>query len=359
MTELATAVRSTKRHTRIWERGRAPGRRWLFALQVAVSLLAERRAFAEASTAPQAEPRSVVVAPSLCESEAFAMNSFLDALRVELSGSGIACCTVAVPSQPKGEQLRLTLNFVSCASGTERVQLGVQMPNTAKAVEREISLGDVSIAARPRALALAAAELIRTVEHQESEPPAPIPVRNAESPPASRKDVPSQLVFSTGAAFEARFFPVYDTILWGGRVRMALQKRALLTEFDLGGDYAHKQTELGQLLLTSTSAGLSLGPHFAVGGAALNVGAHAELGWARVSSATDFSDVHTTAGSGVFATVGIRGSLETPSSAKLRAALALEGGGAVRSFNADVDGKSAMGITGYYLLAALGLAVTL
>ena len=69
--------------------------------------------------------------------------------------------------------------------------------------------------------------------------------------------------------------------------------------------------------------------------------------------------MHARAGSNLISSAGVQLSLEAPASLRIRPCLTLEGGGVVRGLNGNVNGQSVTGITGYYLLAALGLAVSL
>jgi hypothetical protein len=158
---------------------------------------------------------------------------------------------------------------------------------------------------------------------------------------------------------EVRGLPTRDTTLWGGRVRLTTHQRLFHADVDLGGNYARSQAQLGDVLVHSASVGLGFGPRFANRTAVLDLGLRAELGWAWLHGESALVDVRTGAGSGLISNVGIRASLEVPAQMKVCPHLSLESGAVVRGVKGDVGGEPVAGMTGYYLMAALGITVSL
>ena len=316
-------------------------------------------------TAPPLEARSVVVSPPLCQVEAFSLAPFLDCLRVELAGGGLDCCTLADPADAKPALafLRVKLEIDPCVADADRLQVSAREAVGPRMAARQVSLADVPETARPRALALAVAELIRSLGQG---PPGGIPVASlapaqdsVAASASSRAEVPRPKPLSIHVEAEARGLPTRDTILWGGRARLTAHRRSFHADFDLGGGYARARAELGDVILRSASVGLGFGPRLATGMAVLDLGLRAELGWAWIRGETALADVRTGAGSEPIANVGVRASLEVPAQAFVRPNLSLETGVVVRGVKGEVRGEPVAGMTGYYLLAALGIAVSL
>src|SRR6185312_7484307 len=132
-----------------------------------------------------AEP-PIGVAIADCPTAAVSPDAFLRSLRVELAGEGRACCTRVASlaeAAPAASPTRLAID--GCGARPDLVQVSVQNQLTGAALDRQVALGDVPPDARPRALALAVAELLRTAA---APPPAP-PVVAAAVPavaPAGR-----------------------------------------------------------------------------------------------------------------------------------------------------------------------------
>jgi hypothetical protein len=323
---------------------------------------------AEPATLPQPpspEARSVVLSPPLCKADSFELGPFLDSLRVELAGRGLSCCTLTSPGDaiPTAGTLLVTVEIAPCAPDADRLRVSARTPVDSRAVEREISLADVARPARPRALALAVAELIRWLGQgvgaaatEAIAAPAQV-AAPSPAPPPSGAAGPVGLSIQVEA--EARALPTRDTTMWGGRARLVASRRLLHADLDLGASCARVETELGVVLLRSASAALGVGPRFAIRTLIVDLGLRAELGWAWVRGETALADVRTGAASDLIASVGFRLSLEAPAQGRIRPSLALEGGGMIRGVNAEASGQPVAGMTGYYLLAGLGIAVSL
>jgi hypothetical protein len=306
--------------------------------------------------------RSVEVSPPMCKDEFFPMVAFLDSLRVELAGRGFACCSLVDPERPSigPEALRLSVEFSPCALDATLIRIGVADPRRAQ-IERDVSLADVAQTARPRALALAAAELIRLFgQMPDKEPPKETSVVLQESLPLAtpaERPMSSRLSFSVQG--QVRVVPTRSTTLWGGRMLLTLPWRSLYAQLDLGGDTTSGKTDLGTVSLSTVSMGLGVGPRFATRALIIDLGPRFELGRAWIRGQTNAADVRTGSGGRVVATLGLRAALEAPARTRLRPGIALEGGGVLAGTKGESDGRAVVGITGYYLIGTLAIAFSL
>ena len=344
---------------------RTPRRRRLHRLgfYVAFAVLLPEQLVEAAPASP--ETTSVVVSSPRCEADSFPLVAFLDSLRVELAGRGLRCCTLAEPEDgvPTAASLRVTIEpTVYCA--TDRVHIAVQGPEGLRLVEREISLADVAEAARPRALALAAAELIRSIGQAKPDDKKEAIAGSSKSTPLPTSPSPAPVVTRAPALSmhfeaEARDMPMRNTVLWGGRVRFTACRRSFHADLDLGANYSDARVELGEIVLHSATMGLGLGPRLVTRTAVIDLGLRAELGWAWMHGKPAFPDVQTGTGSGMISSAGFRVSLQGPIETKIGPGLAFESGAVLRGMKGEVNGQTATGISGYYLLAGVGIGVSL
>jgi hypothetical protein len=329
-------------------------------LSVVVLLVAPWGLAAPASaSSPPAQ--SVVISPPLCKSDSFPLIPFLDSLRVELAASKLDCCTLADPSDgpPAAGSLQVRFEVVPCVADPDRVQVSAQSSADARVAEREISLADVVPSARPRALALVVAELIRSLEQRPREaPPETItaPAKASISTPSAGVALARALAVVVEG--EARVYPTRDTLMWGGRVRFTASRRSFHADLDCGADFARAGSELGDVVLRSATAGLGVGPRLQTSVAIIDVGLHAELGWAWIRGEPRSADVRTGTGSDLISSLGLRVSLAIPARLKIRPSLTLESGAVLRGVKGEVNGQPVAGMTGYYLLAGLGVGGT-
>jgi hypothetical protein len=346
-------------------RGRQPLRLRLgLAGSIGILLAGQQASAAPDSPPPLPEGAPVVILPPLCKADSFPLVPFVDSLRVELAGRGLSCCTLANPvDKVLVDSLLVRVEMVPCMPNVDRVQVSAHMPSRPRAAEREISLTDVAQTARPRALALAVAELIRALgQGPRGETPETVTVPDQVSVPVpipSPSELAPPVVLSLHAEAEVRGLPTRDTMMWGGRARFTAHWRKLHADVDLGADATRARGELGDVLLRSASMGIGLGPRFATRFIILDIGPRVELGWAWIHGEAAFADVRTGAGSQLISGVGFRVSLEGPAQLRIRPNLTLESGAVVRGVKAEVDNRPVAGMTGYYLLAAVGLGVSL
>jgi hypothetical protein len=314
---------------------------------------------------PSPEARSVMVSPPLCKVGAFPLAPFLDYLRVELAGRGLACCTLADPdhTMPTVASVQVKVEIDPCTADADRLQVSAHAAAVPRTAERQVSLADVPETARPRALALAVAELIRSLEQGlPGKVPEAVVVAGQDSvasPASSLSEELRPIHMSIHVEAEARGVPTRDTTLWGGRVGLTAHRQIFHADLDLGGNTARTQVALGDVLLRSASVGFGFGPRLANRTAVLDLGLRAELGWAWIRGTTTLTDVRTGAGSMLISSVGIRAALEIPAHVKVLPRFALEAGAMVNGMKGEASGTSVAGMTGYYLLAALGIGVSL
>jgi hypothetical protein len=328
----------------------------------AVLLIALARLAAPASAA-SLPPQSVVISPPACTLDAFPLIPFLDSLRVELAASRFGCCTLADPADqlPADGSLHVRIEIAPCVADSDRVQVSAQDSADGRATEREISLEDVIPSARPRALALAVAELVRLLEKGAGEPPPPTiaaPVMASVSTP-SPAAVAMPRALEAIVEGEARIYPTRDTLMWGGRVRFTASRRRFHADLDCGADFARAGSDLGDVLLRSATAGLALGPRLETSVAIIDVGLRAELGWAWIRGEPTSTDVRTGAISDLISSLGLRVSLAIAPRLKLRPSLTLESGAVLRGLKGEVNGQPVAGMTGYYFVAGLGVGAVL
>ncbi|MBN2574820.1 MAG: hypothetical protein JXP73_09665, partial [Deltaproteobacteria bacterium] len=311
---------------------------------------------------PSPAAGSVAMWPPLCGGEGFWLVSFLDSLRVELAGKRLACCEIVEAGQVPSPNatVHLKIELLPCTPDADRVRVLVSEPARAATAEREIGLADVKETARPRALALAVAELLRSLGQSASAAKAEAPPAAAETgtgaPPVESRRAAA---LSVHVDAEVRGFPTRDTLLWGGRAGFAAGWGWLHARLDAGGGFASARVDSGDVLLRTLSAGLGVGPRFAARSAILDLGLRAELGWIWVRGESGMAFVRTGAGSDFCATAALRASVEAPARVRARPRVTLEGGGVLRGVKAQANGVTVAGITGYYLLAAVGVAISL
>jgi hypothetical protein len=277
------------------------------------------------------------------------------------------------PGQAASALAIIKLSIEPCAESTRDALVTIEDMVTAKRVSRSIPLQDVSDQARPRALALAVAELLRASWLELALPAVPA----SPVPPALREAVLQRIaaVVSTPSAdnqaerdpdvaLEAslavawRAFLSGHASLVGARAALSVPfySPALLLRLDGGWVYGSVQDVLGDvhLGLMGVGAGLlyttplarsvtfALGPRIEAG-----------VAWAAGSS----SDQQTSSYSGV----GYTGSLSGLGQVLLRLgprwrlAMECEAGGVFAPFEATADGRRVTGVEG----AMVGLSVGL
>jgi hypothetical protein len=290
--------------------------------------------------------------------------AFVEALQVELAGSGPRCCAVELrggPPQPGA----IALDIEPCdPAAASEIQVTVDegrpeptSPASAGSEEgaraRRVSLADVAPDARPRALALAVAELVRGGPPG---PPAPPPAP-VTAPPVVATAAPWGQSVTLEAVLRAQ--PTLDTLLGGGRLTFSLTRNRWGVALDADATAGSRSVDVGAVDVRLVHAAASVGPRFAVGRAVIVPAATAGLGWAWVAGRASAPGVSAGSGSGLVATAGVRVALEAPTSRSLRAHVSIEAGETLRRLTADVNGTATTGVSGPYGIVGVGVSVAM
>jgi len=287
------------------------------------------------------------VFPPECAEAPVSVDDFVDALRVELAGRQPHCCVVGPGGDAAPDALKVTLVIEPCEASTQHVDVQVNVTATQRTITRQVSLADLPPEARPRALALAVAELIRSAgeaPQAEAPPPAPVPTVAPER----------QLLLAGNVAGEVHSHFSLHTALWGLRVGVMLSGNRWQVSLDAGAATSRNEVNLGDLRILLASATLFAGPRFVLGPVIASVGPAGTLGWARIEGRSGMAGVLVRDGSGLVSTVGLRAAAEGPASSAIRLLAYLEGGLTVRNLEADVNNQPEAGVSGPYFIIALG-----
>ena len=245
---------------------------------------------------------------------------------------------------------RVALAIEQCDPATTSVNVAVTNDAGAPGAQRDVGLEDIALEARPRALALAVAELVRGAAPA-APPPAP-PAVAAAPPPAA----PS---FTTSVAADAllALFPQRGTTLWGGRLSATIDRGRLgLGLFAEGAAGEHGYAE-GDVALQSFGAGVMAGPRWISGRLTLAPALVAALAWARIQGHAGEPGVTSGGGADLTAALRVRVAASVIFVRAVSVRVFLEGGWMARGFDATVDGARAAGISGATLDAGLGLGL--
>jgi len=320
-----------------------------------------------AATAPafgarDAAAPEVVVSNPTCSFVPVSFAAFVDGLRVELAGRGQTCRlgdadADADASVDRATAIRVTIAVAPCAPANEIVQIAVADPAEGRALTRELSLADVASAARPRALALAVAELVRSLGDAAPGGPAPpptLPLPSTGSP--SLPPPPSAATVALDA--EYRRYIAEATGLGGARLSISGTRARLAGTLDVGGLWTQAHTDLGDVRLRAATAGLSLGRRFEMSHAVVTLAARGELGAAFVTGQSTLPPVHVGEGTNLVAGASVRLSLEAPGRSRVRGRLGLEAGATFHGVTGNVNGAPVVAMQGGYVLVALGLSLS-
>ena len=326
---------------------------------IIVAIVVAARAAAAAEPEVVATPPAVHIVGPECRETPLSIAEFVEALRVELAGHGMRCCTTGAAAgadagqSPAGELL-VTLAVEPCDPNTDRVGVVVTDTRRLQAMERSVSLADLPPAARPRALALAVAELLHAANQPlQSLPPSVPAVPPGPQPPHAAATGGARL--SGGAGALLRSYPMRQTVLLGAQLSLGASGTRWHAELALDGALGRPPVDLGAISIRTLAAAVTAGPRFAVGRATIDVGASASGGWAWVRGESSVAGVIPGAGDGFIASAGARVAVQAPASSALRFHAAGEAGAVLHGMDAEVDGSAAAGIAGVYLSVAVGV----
>ncbi len=313
------------------------------ALTVALALSSSLvvRAQPDEAAAPVETPDAVALVIEPCGAADLDALAIVDRLRVELVGDGVGAVHLvdeeelaATPADALGlAVLRLTSRPCEPIVATFGVRIDDLL--THKHVERTIDLVEVTPSARPRALALAIAELLRASwaelalvdEPQEGAPAAVVEamrvrlggLRDARSladpsstlSPEASPPVPARrLATAIAASFVVRAFPGARAALLGGRASLDLAaSREVVVRLDLEGAAGSSLDPLGAIDLGLSTFGVTVAFAVALGETVLlTIGPRAAGGVAWASGRP--YDPTTLAGTGAGPLVYVGGTLE-------------------------------------------------
>ena len=303
------------------------------------------------------------VAVPACSPAPFSVEAFLGSLAVELAGHVPACCLLQQAPPPAGAAaapgLRVTLSIDPCDGSATSVDVRVQGSAPATESQRRVSLADIPTDARPRALALAVAELVHSATASPAAAPvviAPAPAstlpRSGDSAGTLSPRVP--WIFVSGL-LELETHPGNNMTLWGVRPSVAVARghwQAALDVDALAGDPSVPLGDVSTRLLAGT---LAIGPRLSLGRLMVDVSACGRFGWAWMGGHTSDPNAVPGSGSALVASAGGRLGVFLPTAARVSHLRALvEAGAMIHGLDARVDETTAAGLTGGYLLFALG-----
>jgi len=368
---------------------RAVSPRTLLAPSLALALLSLTPALACAQEAEPATPplpsRVTLTLPS-CARAGIAAESFARMLRAELAADGVEQIELATPGEAAATALaRVSIESPACEAHPEQFLLGVDDAATRKSVRRAVDLSDVALAGRPRALALATAELLRASWLELALPtapeplaPVPAPVQNAvrlRLAPAAvaprPPEVPARWSPGVEGALETRVFPLTATGLGGFRLAVFVlsptlgEGLRLRLRADGGASFGGASTALGDADVMVATGGLAL---TVVRGSPLGfeLGARVDVGAARGAGrlVAGRSPAGTSVGEGVgaLAILGATGAVRARFAAGVAGSLEVDLGGVLGGLDLravdplmGTDTRLA-GVLGMVLSVRLGLA---
>ena len=303
-----------------------------------------------------AEAPPIRVSLPACPSAPFSIEAFLGSLEVELAGHVPPCCVLAPPPAANDAGtpgLLVALSLDSCDAGASAVDVRVQDGVRGTTAERRVGLGDIPADARPRALALAAAELVHSLAQAPAAPPVAAPPANPTVPAAAMPRRLPKLAASGIVQLESH--PGNDMFLLGVAASLAAGRGPWQAALDLQYLAGDPSVDLADVRTTFIAAALTAGPRFALGRLVVDVGATGRLGWCWMSGHVNAPNTLPGSGSALVGSAGGRLGILLPTSAgvsHLRAVV--EGGAMIHGLEAEVNGAAAAGVAGGYLLFSLG-----
>lgn len=330
------------------------------------------------ATAHAQLPSVVELGVRTCESEEAARVEEL--VRVEMRADGIE--EVRAISETEAPALaRIAVEPTDCSADPGVYRIAIDDVATHKRVERSVSLADVDDDARPRALALAIAELLRAswAELAYVEPPPAIPRRILEAvrlrdPPsedASELTMPADGVpiaeperetptFLIDAGMLVRAFPGARSALLGGRLAASIAIVPRL-RLELGGEGGAGQSldRLGRVDLWYAAGALGIGVDLDVHPLLFVASVRTALGYGGASG--DAYDPSTVIGDGgafiLFVSASLLGYLEV--APHVHGVFGIEIGATAAYMDAIADDTAIAGIRGPMFAASLGVAFSL
>jgi hypothetical protein len=313
--------------------------------------------------APGASGISIV--PSDCEQTRWAGLDWAELLRVELTATGrFAEVTIANRgSIPSDATPSVQLRPESCGAATSAtitVQSGDQHST------RTVDLMPIEPVARARALAIAAAELVRSelpvagaTEKSPTRPNASSTITLQVTTQYQRPSVPRATIGGVAliGGLETRIFAKGNAALFGGRAGALFElTHWLFLEADAGALFGGARDALGNVRSSLSSAGVGLLGAGQAGGASFEFGPKAEAGIASFSGrAYEPTTVAETVNSPLIL-FGMTAAAQVPIAGRLSGLAAFDIGTTLYSFEARADQRIAAAIEGPMFSARIGVA---
>jgi hypothetical protein len=323
--------------------------------------------------APGASHGAIVLVPPKCAGAGLNVESFANLLAADLRSDGVEGVRLpwTEPTASESVLATITLEAEPCGAEMRDIDVTIEDQATRKRVVRRIPVKDVAEALRPRAMALAVAELLRAslleLMTSDAPPPAvPVPTevkravaRRMEAlvgagreapPPAGNKEVDVAAVWHASLGGQSSMFggrAAVGTLLW----------RSLLLRADLGGLAGSAQDALGDITLGEAEAGLSLlwaSPRDAAVSGAFGARSELGLGWANGHPSNQ--QTSSSFGSGFVFNALLLGEVAFRISPSWRLALGVESGATVVPIVALADSRRITGIQGAMLGVTFGVA---
>ena len=299
----------------------------------------------------------------LCSPAPFSVEAFVGSLAVELAGRVPACCLLEQGPPPPGSDaspgLRVSLSIDPCDGSATSVDVRVHDPTQAADSERRVGLGDIPVEARPRALALAVAELVHSATASSPAPAATVPgpagtarpgAGNSGEAPAPR----APWLFISGIV-ELETHPGNNMTLWGVRPSLAVARGPWQAALDVDAMAGDPSVPLGDVSTRLLAGTLAAGPRLSLGRLIVDVAACGRFGWAWMTGRPSGANAVAGSGSAPFASAGGRLGNLLPTAANVSHLRALvEAGAVIHGLDASVNDATAAGLTGGYVLFGLG-----
>jgi hypothetical protein len=305
-----------------------------------------------------ADAPPIRVAVPACPSPPFSIEAFLGSLEVELSGHVPSCCVLAPPSGTGGSDagLLVALSIDSCDAGATEV--GVQVRDGARgtSAERRVGLSDIPLEARPRALALAAAELVHSLGQTPPPPPPAAPAVTTGTGAGAGDATRTLPTLALSGTIELEAHPGNNLLLWGLGASGVLGRGRWQASLDLGYLRGDPSVTYGDVSTTLLAAGLTVGPRFSLGRVILDLGATGRLGWCWMGGHVTAPGAVPGQGSALVGSAGGRVGILLPTAARVSHVRAfIEGGAMIHGLEAEVNGATEAALSGGYLLFGLGM----
>ena len=143
--------------------------------------------------------------------------------------------------------------------------------------------------------------------------------------------------------------------VWGVRPSVAVARGHWQAALDVDAMAGDPSVALGDVSTRLLAGTLAVGPRLSLGHLIVDVAACGRFGWAWMAGQTSDANAVASSGSAPFASAGGRLGIFLPTAAKVSHLRALvEAGATIHGIDATVNGTTAAGLTGGYVLFGLG-----